>query len=121
MIEVGGQETIEIDALLQELRKRVEVSAAVVRQLCDDLQVEAVVLCGVGQHEDAITTPALCFPADFLKWVADLGASLMLTLSCRGVGHIMSASVVAKRRALGGAQMENPIVIGFDVAHDGLC
>lgn len=76
MIEVGGQETIEIDALLQELRKSVEVSAEAVRQLCDDLGVEAVVLCGVGQHEDAITTPALSFPTDFLEWVAEMGASL---------------------------------------------
>lgn len=76
MIEVGGQETIEIDGLLEELRQRVNVSSAVVRQLCSDLSVEAVVLCGVGQHEDAITTPTLGFPADFLEWVADMGASL---------------------------------------------
>jgi hypothetical protein len=76
MIKVGGQQTIEIDTLLQAFRERVEVSAETVRKLCDDLNVEAVVLCGVGQHEDAITTPALNFPAPFLKWVAEMGASL---------------------------------------------
>lgn len=76
MIKVGGQGTIEIDKLLDELRQRVTVSGTSIKQVCNELGVEAVVLCGVGQHEDAITTPTLWFPADFLGWVAEMGASL---------------------------------------------
>ena len=76
MVKVNEIETLEIDAMLRELQERVNVSSSLVRNLCDDLQVEPVVICGVGQHEDAITTPALFFPVDFLHWLADMGASL---------------------------------------------
>ena len=76
MIKIGGRETLEIDDILQELRERVNVSSATIRQLCNDLGVEAVVVCGVGQHESAETTPALFFPVDFIEWVAEMGASL---------------------------------------------
>lgn len=76
MVKVNEVETLEIDAMLRELQERVDVPSSVVRKLCDDLQVEPVVICGVGQHADAITTPTLFFPVDFLHWLADMGASL---------------------------------------------
>jgi hypothetical protein len=76
MVKVDGGETIEIDELLREFRQRIDVSADAVREACKDLRVKAVILCGVLQHEDAVTTPNLEFPADFLGWIAELGASL---------------------------------------------
>src|SRR5213080_2108005 len=45
-IKVGPQRTLEIDGLLQELRDTSLVDSAVVRQLCQDLNVNVVILCG---------------------------------------------------------------------------
>jgi hypothetical protein len=75
MIKIGPQETWGIEGMLQELRERADVSASAVKQLCADLQIELVIVCGVG-GEQADTMPAMLFPTEFLKWVADLGASL---------------------------------------------
>lgn len=57
MVKVPGREILEIDDLLQELRRQISVPGAKIRQLCQELNLEAVVICGVGQHEAAITTP----------------------------------------------------------------
>lgn len=71
-----SREALVIDDLLQEFRQRLDViSADTVKQLCRDLRVELVILCGVGMG-DAETTPGLYFPSEFLEWVAELGASL---------------------------------------------
>lgn len=74
-LKVGYRETLELDGLIGEFRDLVDVPGALVRQICDELDVEAVVLCGVLQGDSEIL-PALAFPADFLEWVSRLGASL---------------------------------------------
>lgn len=68
-------ETLELGDLLTQFRDRVSVPGAVVKEVCADLGVTAVVTCSVLQrgHE---STPALIFTADFLGWVSGLGASL---------------------------------------------
>jgi hypothetical protein len=76
MLKVDGRDTIEIADMLHELQQRVSVPAQKVREVCSDLGVEPVVICGVGQHEDADTTPALFFPADFIEWLNEMSASL---------------------------------------------
>jgi Domain of unknown function (DUF4279) len=76
IIAVGEQETLKIDDLLRELRERISVSSHTIRQVCNDLDINLVVVCGVRQHEDAETTPALFFPSEFVAWVAELGGSL---------------------------------------------
>lgn len=75
MVELGPLKTLEVDDLLQEFRQRLDVPAATVRQLCGDLDIELVIVCGVGLG-GAETAPGLYFPNEFLEWVADLGASL---------------------------------------------
>jgi hypothetical protein len=62
--------------MLQELRDEMNVSASTLKRLCDDLKVKPVIICGVGQHESAITTPTLFFPLDFLRWATEMGASI---------------------------------------------
>ena len=74
-IKVGPKNTLNIENMLQELREQVDVSPNVIRQVCSDLNVDRVILCGVG-GEEAGTMPAMFFPADFLEWVVELGASL---------------------------------------------
>lgn len=76
-LAVKERETLEIGPILEELRGHVAVPGSVVRKLCADLGVGAVVVCSVLQrgHE---TAPALVFPADFIGWISDLGASLEL-------------------------------------------
>lgn len=74
-IKIGPQSTLDIESMLHELRERADVSAAVVKQLCADLEIELVIVCGVS-GEQADTMPAMFFPTEFLAWVVDLGASL---------------------------------------------
>jgi len=74
-VKVGGYDTIEIDGMLQELREQVSVSSFLVRKVCKDLDIEPVIVCGVGA-ERADIMPALYFPTDFLRWAAEMGASL---------------------------------------------
>jgi hypothetical protein len=75
MIKIGPRETFEIEDLLQELQNQVDVTGAAVKQVCTDLQVQAVVVCAIVQPASA-STPALEFPASFLEWVAGMGASI---------------------------------------------
>jgi hypothetical protein len=74
MVKVGGEETIRIDSMLIALRERFDASPDEVKALCRDLNLRAVVLCGVGQ--DAEETPQLQFPPEFIAWVADMGAEI---------------------------------------------
>lgn len=74
-MKAGPKWTLDIEDMLRELRERVDVSPEVVKQVCADLNVEVVILCGVGA-EDVDSLPTMFFPSDFLSWVADLGASL---------------------------------------------
>jgi hypothetical protein len=76
MLKVGEHETIEIDDLLRELQETLSGPTTFIKELCDDLGLKPVVICGVGQHESATTTPTLFFPADFVNWLAEIEASL---------------------------------------------
>jgi len=75
MVKVGPCATVEIDALLQELRERITVSPTDVRQLCQDLDVELVIICGVGMAK-AEDLPVTYFPQDFVKWAAEFEAAI---------------------------------------------
>jgi len=74
-LKIGPQETLDIDDLLHEFREQVAVSPQVVRRLCRDLNLDLVVVCGVGGG-GADTLPATFFPTEFLDWTVELGASL---------------------------------------------
>lgn len=75
MVKIGPSETLDIESMLQELRERMDVSPAVVKQLCADLNLDLVIVCGVS-GEEADTMPAMFFPSEFLAWVVELGAAL---------------------------------------------
>lgn len=75
MVKVGPLATLEIDELLRELRERINVSAADVRQLCQDLKLDLVIVCGVGMGV-ADDLPATYFPHDFVSWAAEMDAAI---------------------------------------------
>jgi hypothetical protein len=74
-LKVKEHEGLDMQDLLQEFKERISVSSSLVRQVCTDLDIQAVVFCGVRQRESEIT-PALEFPMDFVEWVGELGASI---------------------------------------------
>jgi hypothetical protein len=74
-IKVGPQRTLEIDDLLQELREKVVVDSAIVRQLCQELNINLVILCGVGMGSSE-DLPITYFPPDFVGWAAEMGAAI---------------------------------------------
>jgi hypothetical protein len=75
MMRVADRETIEIGDMLEELQEQVNVPGNIVKQICAELGVRAVVVCGVIQSPEG-PSAALEFPADFLDWTAALGASI---------------------------------------------
>lgn len=75
MVKIGPSETLDIEDMLLELRKRVDISPDTVKKLCADLELDLVIVCGVS-GEEADTMPAMFFPTEFLEWVVELGASL---------------------------------------------
>lgn len=75
MVKVGPSATLEIDGLLQDLRERVPVSPADVRRLCQELQLELVIVCGVGMNM-ADDLPVTFFPQEFVNWAAELNAAI---------------------------------------------
>lgn len=79
----GPCEAIEIDRLLNKFQKLVDVPGETIRQVCSDLEVEAVVICGVLQPISS-ATPNLCFPTNFLRWVADMEAEIYFDLIVSG-------------------------------------
>jgi hypothetical protein len=75
IIKVGPRRTLNIEDMLRELQERADVSPETVKQLCADLNLDLVIICGVGVG-DATELPTMFFPSDFLEWVAELGASI---------------------------------------------
>jgi len=75
MVKVGPSQTLDIEDLLHELRKRVDISPDTVKKLSADLELDLVIVCGV-LGEEADTMPAMFFTTEFLEWVVELGASL---------------------------------------------
>lgn len=75
MVKIGPSETLDIENMLHELRKRVDISPEVVKSLSAELELDLVIVCGVS-GEEADTMPAMFFPTEFLEWVVELGASL---------------------------------------------
>lgn len=79
-LRVGPQKTWQLDQLAADFRAAVDASGNTVRSLCSELSLEAVIVCEVSLGR-ADSTPALDFPADFLAWVASLGANLTVDVS----------------------------------------
>lgn len=75
MVKIGPSETLDIENMLRELRESMDVSPEIVKQLCADLNLDLVIVCGVS-GEEADTMPAMFFPNEFLAWVVELGAAL---------------------------------------------
>lgn len=75
MLKIVEEETLEIDEMLQEVKERLDDARALVPQICKDLQVSAVILCGVLRN-DSVLMPALNFPPSFINWADTLGASI---------------------------------------------
>jgi hypothetical protein len=74
-LKVGPYGQIDIEGIIQELKDQVGLAAAHVKDISDELDIEAVVLCGVLQPTSA-PAPSLRFPPEFLQWVAEMGAIL---------------------------------------------
>lgn len=83
LLSVGPFDTFSIDQLLLEFQEQVGMAAGKVRELCEDLNLNAVVRCGVVQPVDA-STPHLNFPEQFLVWVAGMGATLEVDVILSG-------------------------------------
>lgn len=75
MVKVGPRKTLEIDAMLQELREQVPVESNVVRSVCRDLDLELVIVCGVGMGS-ADDFPVTYFPQDFVRWASGMDAAI---------------------------------------------
>lgn len=60
IIRVGPRKTLDIKDMLGELREKADVSPAVVKQACADLNLELVIICGVS-GEDADAVPRCSF------------------------------------------------------------
>lgn len=71
---VGDTETLYVDDMLEELRAAFTASPEAVKELCSELDVEAVVTCMVLPQSRQM--PAMDFPADFVDWAASLGAGI---------------------------------------------
>jgi hypothetical protein len=78
-VKVGDRETIFLNEMLRELQERVGVPGKKLKELCDDLDVEAVIVCGARQGKTN-TTPALSLPTEFLEWAVEMGASINVDL-----------------------------------------
>jgi hypothetical protein len=74
-IKVGPRSTLDIEDMLHELREQVGVSPEIIRQVCTDLNVDLIIVCGVGRDE-ADTMPTMFFTSNFLSWIVELDASL---------------------------------------------
>ena len=81
ILNIARQETLQIDGMLQEMRNRLSSAKDVIPQICKDLRVRAVILCGVSRNESD-HMPALDFPPSFTRWVASLGASIYVDIYC---------------------------------------
>jgi hypothetical protein len=73
-VTVGPRETLEIQGMLHELRERLHVPTALVRQICTELELAAMIRCTV--EPTSTLTPVLAFPADVVSWAADIDASV---------------------------------------------
>jgi hypothetical protein len=77
IFEIPPRETFDIEGMLRELQQHINVPPAVVKQTCQELKLEVAIECAVLQPV-LLSTPDLSFPADFLGWASDLGASIDL-------------------------------------------
>jgi Domain of unknown function (DUF4279) len=75
MLKIADQESLHIDGMLQQMQERVGLAGAAIPRICEDLQIEAVFLCGVLRNDSALM-PALIFPPSFINWADALGASI---------------------------------------------
>src|SRR5690349_5438001 len=69
-LKLGPRDTQQIDEMLADFEERVGPAAAKVQSLCDELDIEAVVLVGIVQPISG-SSPNLKFPQGFLRWVAE--------------------------------------------------
>jgi Domain of unknown function (DUF4279) len=75
MVKFAEQETLQIEEMLDGLKKQIGASGAAVPQICKDLKVQAVILCGV-RRNDSDSMPALNFSPSFTGWAASLELSI---------------------------------------------
>lgn len=74
-VKLGPYEVVEIEDVIKEFEGRVGSVAERIKEICEDLDIEAVVLCAVLQPIFA-PAPSLRFPPGFLQWVGEMGAIL---------------------------------------------
>lgn len=74
IVHIGPRETLDVAAMLDELRERMAVSAEVVRQTCADLGISPRIYCAVSPT--STLTPGLMFSAEVVAWASALGASI---------------------------------------------
>lgn len=74
IVRIGPRETLDVAAMLDELRGRLTVSSAVVRETCGELGLVPDIECAVSPTSRL--TPIITFPPEIVAWVNDLGASI---------------------------------------------
>jgi hypothetical protein len=73
IVAVGPATTFEIDDLLKQMRAAVTVSPEDIKKVSFELNIKPAVTCEV-QSIDSM--PSLCFPGEFVQWVASMGAAI---------------------------------------------
>jgi hypothetical protein len=82
LFEGSHGETLDVRDLLQDFRERVGEKSTQVIQLCQDLDVEAVIVCAVLPSSSVM--PILEFPPEFSHWAASMGASINIDILALG-------------------------------------
>ena len=75
MLKIADKESLHIDGMLQQMREKIGPVETEIPQICKDLQVQAVILCGVLRNDSALM-PALNFSSDFVSWADTIEASI---------------------------------------------
>jgi len=84
-LKIGPYEAVEIADVTREFKDRVGSATEHIKEICEDLDIEAVVLCAVLQPIFA-PAPSLRFLPRFLQWVAEMGAILDIDVILSGPG-----------------------------------
>jgi hypothetical protein len=75
IVEIPPRETYELGGIIADLQSLIPVPGSAVKELCQDLKLEAVCEFAVLQPSEK-STPNMDFPPPFIDWLSERGASI---------------------------------------------
>jgi hypothetical protein len=75
IVEIPPRETYELGGIIADLKGLIPVSGGAVKELCRDLELEAVCEFAVLQPSEK-SPPNMDFPPPFIDWLSERGASI---------------------------------------------